>query len=593
MRCAKGSTDPVTNWYLTIDPSSSQAIPETFIPKAAALTSHLPVVSIVSPAAAQQFSAPAGVPVNISATQADAFIANITATGSEGTVLESSGSPLNASWGPLAAGHYSLAAAATDTAGLSGSAKPVEIDVIGEGGSLAIGEVAPSSTIDLESQGSADWLLWGPLNTGDTITDNPGHLLARKPGVAPLIAEYKPIGNHPIGSAAFAHDLCFTANQQNYCGSDIAVHGRGNGFEINVAADTTPRTLQLYVGTQSADGKIIAFLSDGSAPVATEIGGSGGTPNPGNTTLYNIQFAAASPGQALTVRFTMNSDQGGGQIELIGATLSGSPIAPSVPAPQITSVTPGSAPIDARITINGTNFGANQGPGYVQIGDQAQLGSWSDTAIVAVVPDALQVGSTVEGAVFTDHGVSNTATLNILSYNIFPASINLLVGQSRTLAVRDNHGNPVTGLPWSTSDPTIVGLSADDPPLVVALAPGSAKVWAGDISVPVTVYAGTVLPAGTPVWTLPLGGGSSGSLNLVPAVPSDSGADIFALDASGTFTAVSSDGTPVWKVSGIPGGTTAKIIPDFAGSALLQAPKSFIDAQGNFHNTHVVKKIDP
>ena len=79
------------------------------------------------------------------------------------------------------------------------------------------------------------------------------------------------------------------------------------------------------------------------------------------------------------------------------------------------------------------------------IGGQTQVVSWSDTSIVAIVPSGLAPGSSVDVVVFTDHGVSNTAALNILSYKIFPASINLLVGQSRTLAVKDDNGNPVTG----------------------------------------------------------------------------------------------------------------------------------------------------
>ena len=146
-------------------------------------------------------------------------------------------------------------------------------------------------------------------------------------------------------------------------------------------------------------------------------------------------------------------------------------------------------------------------------------------------------------------------------------------------------------------------MSTDDPPVITALAPGSAKIWAGDISVPVTVYSGTSLPAGTPIWSLPVGSGSS-NLSLVPAVPSDSGADVFALDDSGTLTAVASDGTPVWKVSGIPQRATtwgsgditverATITPDFSGSAVVMAPYSFSEENGCItHFTHKASQIN-
>lgn len=577
----------------TLTVSFSAAAGATVGLQAATLTPHLPLVSIVSPVAAQQLAAPASVPVNVNASQFDTSIADVKATGSDGTVFDNPGVPLSINWGPLVGGHYSITATAIDTTGLTGASNPVEFDVIGQGGALSIDEVAPSSPVDLDGQGSADWVLWGPLNTGDSIIDNPGHILARKSGVAPLIAEYRPIGNHFINSVAFAHNLCFAGNQQNYCsGSELVVHSHGNGFELNVAADTNLRTLQLYVGTVSADAKVVAFLSDGSAPVATEIGGSG-PPNPANTTLYTINYIAASSGQTLTVRFILDTDQGDGQINLIGATLSGPPVAPSTPSPQITSVTPTNAPTDARITITGDNFGATQGDSYVMIGDQAQVVSWSDTSIAAIVPATLAAGSTADVTVFTDHGVSNTATLNILSYKIFPATINLLVGQARTLAAKDDNGNPVIGLPWSTSDSTIIRFSNDDPPVITAIAPGSAKVWAGDISVPVTVYAGTTLPPDTPIWTLPLGSGGSSSLTLAAAVPSDNGADILALDDSGTLTATMSDGTPIWEMSGIPGGSSAKLIPDFSGSALVKSPLAYIDSQFNSHSTHIVKAIDP
>ena len=238
--------------------------------QAATLTAHLPVVSISSPAARQQFTAPATVPVSISASQFDSFISDIKATGSDGTVLENPGTPLNLNWGPLPGGHYSVTATATDTAGLIGASAPVEFDVIGQGGTLSIAEIVPAASIDLESQGTADWVLWGR----STAADPPGHVLARKNGVGPLISEYKPIGNHLISATTFVHNLCFTSSQQSYCsGAEIMVHDQDNGFEINVAADTTPRTLQLYISTISADAKVMAFLSDGSAPAATEVRG--------------------------------------------------------------------------------------------------------------------------------------------------------------------------------------------------------------------------------------------------------------------------------------------------------------------------------
>ncbi|HKF21771.1 MAG TPA: IPT/TIG domain-containing protein, partial [Candidatus Angelobacter sp.] len=564
--------------------------------QAATLTQHLPVVSITSPAAGQSFAAPGAIQFNATATQFDYPISDVHATGSDGTVMDSPASPLAANWGPLAAGHYSITATATDSLGLTNISAPVETDVIGQGGSLSIEENSPSSPIDLDAQGSGDWVLWGPVNTGDFIINNPGNLLARKSGVAPLISDYKLIGNHGVYPLASSHNLLFRSASQNFgaAGSEAAVFGLRDGFEITVPADTTPRTLQLYVGDISGDLSVTGFLSDGSAPVATEVGGSGPPPGPTtNTTLYTITYNAASSGQTLTLRLTLGSDQGGGEAVLIAAALNGPSVAPTVPAPQITAINPASAPANSKVTITGTNFGATQGDSSVLFGQlSAQVVSWSDTSIVVTVPAGLRDGSTTQVVVFTDNGTSNAVNFTTPAFKLYPPSLSLVVGQTALATPKDSSGNPVTGLTWTTKDPNIVSLSSDDPPLITALAVGSATVYAGDVTLPVTVYPGTSLPPGTVLWSVPLGSGS-GNISLVPAVPSANGADIFALDDTGTLTALDTDSTPVWKISGIPGGPSAKVIPDFSGRALVIAPYTFRDAQGNYHTTSKLYQADP
>jgi hypothetical protein len=562
--------------------------------QAATLTQHLPVVSITSPVAGQSLAVPGTIQFNATATQFDYPISDIHATGSDSTVLDSPASPLATNWGPLAAGHYSITASATDSMGLTNTSAPVETDVIGQGGSLSIEENAPSSPIDLDAQGSGDWVLWGPVNTGDLIFNNPGNLLARKSGVAPLISDYKLIGNHGVHPLASSHSLQFTSASQTFsaAGSEIGVFGLKDGFEITVPADTTPRTLQLYAGVISGDFSVTAFLSDGSAPVATEVGGTGPPPPPPQTTtLYSINYSAASSGQTLTVRLTLGADQGGGEAALIAAALNGPSVAPTVPAPQITAINPASAPANARVTITGTNFGATQGDSSVLFGQiSAQVVSWSDTSIVVTVPAGLRDGSTTPVVVFTDNGTSNAVNFTTPAFKLYPPSLSLVVGQTASVTPKDSSGNPVTGITWTTKDPTIVRLSSDDPPLITALAVGSATVYAGDVTLPVTVYPGTSLPPGTVLWSVPLGG--SGEASIAPAVPSDSGADVFALDDTGTLTALASDGTPVWSVSGIPGGSAGKIIPDFSGNAMVKTPYTSQDTGGNLITTSTVQMVD-
>jgi len=102
-------------------------------------------------------------------------------------------------------------------------------------------------------------------------------------------------------------------------GSDQAgvfIPGIGRGFQISAPADTTTRTLNVYVGGWNSGGKLEVHLSDGSAPdyVSTAYSGTGQY-----DAVYTITYAAASTGQQLTVTWTQAS--GSGNVTLQGAAL--------------------------------------------------------------------------------------------------------------------------------------------------------------------------------------------------------------------------------------------------------------------------------
>ncbi len=132
---------------------------------------------------------------------------------------------------------------------------------------------------------------------------------------------------------------------------------------------------------------------------------------------------------------------------------------------------------------------------------------WSDTAIMVVVPSGLALNSSVPVTVTTSAGASNSEDFISVStspaYNVSPQQINLLVGQTRTITVTDSSGNPVTGLEWTTNNSGAVSLSTDDPPVLTAVAPGTAIVYVVGMPILVTVYSGTSLPVGAPIWSLP------------------------------------------------------------------------------------------
>src|SRR5262249_51625536 len=130
-----------------------------------------------------------------------------------------------------------------------------------------------------------------------------------------------------------------------------------------------------------------------------------------------------------------------------------------------------------------------------------------------------------------------------------------------------------TGLTWTSSNPAIVSLSTDDPPVLTAVATGHVTITAGTGSADVTVYAPDPvsggLPMGTTVWSNP--GDGSGILQIVRAVPSATGvADVFALQNDGTVQAITSDGLTAWTAdaSGALNGY-GSVIPDFQGGLVL------------------------
>jgi len=141
-----------------------------------------------------------------------------------------------------------------------------------------------------------------------------------------------------------------------------------------------------------------------------------------------------------------------------------------------------------------------------------------------------------------------------------PYMLNLVVGDARTIQALSSAGQPVTGLTWTSSDPTVVSLSTDDPPVLSALAAGHVTITAGTATADVTVSAGA-LPLGTVLWSNP--GGGSGVSSIVPAVPSPNGvADVFAFQYDGTVQAITSDCTTAWTADV---STAWPVLPDFQG----------------------------
>ena len=176
--------------------------------------------------------------------------------------------------------------------------------VAGTGGKLSA-NARLTSVVDLTATGTTDWVHWLPLN---------------RKASGGFINDYVAVGNATISS--YSNDprsFTWTDGTPNASGNDstgATTFGTGAGFTFSVAADTTTRTLFVYVGGVDSSGNLSAHLSDSSAPDLTNIPLSGSGRYDG---LYTLIFKAGSAGQQLQVTWTQSAGTGG--ITLQGAAL--------------------------------------------------------------------------------------------------------------------------------------------------------------------------------------------------------------------------------------------------------------------------------
>ena len=156
-----------------------------------------------------------------------------------------------------------------------------------------------------------------------------------------------------------------------------------------------------------------------------------------------------------------------------------------------------------------------------------------------------------------------------------PNAVSLVVGETRTLQALDDNGQPITGAAWASTDTDIVSLSSADPPVLTAVAPGTATITVGSASAEVSVYAGSTLPNETVVWA----NGASTQGGLYPAVPNyDAVADVFAIGGNNEVVAIKRDGSTAWTYQGA---SFPWLFPDFQGGAVL------------YDNNEVLTRLDP
>jgi hypothetical protein len=191
---------------------------------------------------------------------------------------------------------------------------------------VSFSHITAGSVIDLTAEGTTDWVHWGLFT--ETSID-------RKANVAPRISDFTPVD----ASNGYVYIYQFGDNANGYSWNDGTPHmnvtntttgvwaygvpATGSGFRFSVPASTNAQTLKVYVGAFAAEGRFVAFLSDGSAANYTN-GANSAVRNISNgpSGVYTINFAANSPGQTLNILYTLKTPLGAGNVTLQSAALS-------------------------------------------------------------------------------------------------------------------------------------------------------------------------------------------------------------------------------------------------------------------------------
>ena len=186
----------------------------------------------------------------------------------------------------------------------------------GTAGSISGFSVTPAGPVDLTAEGDLDWAHWGLTTAND---------FNHKSGVSQQISNVTVIGSGGKNRVN-ANPIGFSWRDGTPVGSATDTHGgvwkngTGSGFQIIVPADTSDRTLRIYVGLWAARGRFEATLSDGSAPafIDTSLDNSTGT----SVAVYTISYRAGSNGQSLIVKWTVQTAYNSyGNVTLEAATL--------------------------------------------------------------------------------------------------------------------------------------------------------------------------------------------------------------------------------------------------------------------------------
>lgn len=306
------------NYILTARAMDNEGAVSVSAPVAVRVSPNLaPTATVLDPVNGQNFTLGQDISLAATATDLDGSVTQV--------VFFANGNPLGAvaahpytfTWTNPPLGNHLLSVQAMDNEGAAGTSPSVEVFVTTHGGFLSGHLTPPPGTVDLTAEGRADWVHWGLLSESS---------VNRKAGVARQISDRALLGSEPA--------YRFEDNANGYTWSDgtptatandtytgLYVVGLNNGFLLSAPAGPATNTLRLHVGAFGARGRLVAFLGDFTAPVYVNTAIDNFATGPGG--IYTLRYAAASTGQTLTVRFTVDAmrDVRYGNVTLQAATL--------------------------------------------------------------------------------------------------------------------------------------------------------------------------------------------------------------------------------------------------------------------------------
>ena len=311
--------------------------------------------------------------------------------------------------------------------------------------------VPQGSNVNLTEIGVVDWVHWG--HPPAAFLPN----LDRKAGVTPQISDFTIFAG--TGTNAFVEAYGYDDNYNGYSWSDgtpvavvnntptgawvYGIPNLGTGFEFTVPADITVRTLKVFVGVFKGAGTFEASLSDDSAGPFSEVNPFSNISNgPGG--VFTLSFAAASPGQTLTVRWRLTSPRGPDAnvtLQAVTLSISGANNPPTVAltspaknenlaAPASVSLSANASDLDGSVTrvefFEGANkIGESQATAspYTASWNNVQPGRYTLTAVATDDGGEITTSAPVDIFVYTAGGT--LVVTDAIGTNVLPQTVNL------------------------------------------------------------------------------------------------------------------------------------------------------------------------